>query len=60
MPRPHIEFLHAQQLPWLAAPFMGAMWRGSEVKILSRDAESGACSVIWRLPPGTQIGRAHV
>ena len=54
MPRPHIEFLHAQQLPWTAAPFAGAAWRGFEVKILSRDAGTGACSVLWRLPPGTQ------
>lgn len=54
MPRPHIEFLHAQQLPWIAAPFAGTAWRGSEFKMLSRDAQTGACSVIWRLPPGTR------
>jgi hypothetical protein len=55
MPRPHIEFLHAQQLPWTAAPFAGAAWPGSALKFLSRDSESGACSVLWRLPPATQL-----
>lgn len=54
MPRPHIEFLHAQQLPWIPAPFSGAVWAGTEVKILSRDAQSGACSILWRLPRNYQ------
>lgn len=52
MPRPHIEFLHAQQLPWLPAPYAGPAWRGTETKILSRDDLSGACSLLWRLPAG--------
>lgn len=50
MPRPHIEFLHAQQLPWVSAPFAGPLWPQTEVKILSRDSDSGACSILWRLP----------
>jgi hypothetical protein len=49
MPRPHIEFLHAQQLPWTGAPFAGAAWRGTQVKILSRDPVNGACTLLWRL-----------
>ncbi len=52
MPRPHLEFLHAQQLPWQRAPFAGAAWRDTEIKLLSRDPLSGACSTIWRLPAG--------
>lgn len=56
MPRPHVEFLHAQQLPWSAAPFPGAGWRGVETKILSRDPDDGACSVLLRLPAGFARG----
>jgi hypothetical protein len=52
MPRPHIEFLHAQQLTWQPAPFPGAGWRGIDCKVLSRDAARGACSVLLRLPAG--------
>lgn len=56
MPRPHVEFLHAQQLPWRPAPFPGAGWGGVEAKILSRDPHDGACSVLLRLPPGFARG----
>jgi hypothetical protein len=52
MPRPQVEFLHAQQLPWHPAPFPGAGWSGIEAKVLSRDPLSGACSTLLRLPPG--------
>ncbi len=54
MPRPHIEFLHAQQLAWQPAPFPGAGWRGIDCKVLSRDPASGACSVLLRLPAGLE------
>ncbi|MCU0758718.1 MAG: DUF4437 domain-containing protein [Steroidobacteraceae bacterium] len=57
MPRPHVEFLHAQQLPWVAAPFPGAGWRDVEAKVLSRDPGSGACSALLRLPAGFARGR---
>ncbi len=50
MPRPHIEFVHAQQLPWSAAPFVDAPWRELPCKLLSRDPASGACSLLLRLP----------
>jgi hypothetical protein len=56
MPRPHVEFLHAQQLPWQPAPFPGAGWRDVEAKLLSRDPQSGACSALLRLPPGFARG----
>jgi Domain of unknown function (DUF4437) len=52
MSRPHIEFLHAQQLPWGAAPFEQADWAGASAKVLSRDPDSGACSMLLRLPTG--------
>ena len=49
--RPHIEFIQAQVLPWrrigpgLARP-------DCEFKFLSRDATTGACSIVIRYPPG--------
>ncbi len=58
MPRPHVEFLHAQQLPWGPAPFPGDGWAGIEAKILSRDPGNGACSALLRLPAGLERG-AH-
>jgi hypothetical protein len=54
MPRPHIEFLHAQQLPWRPAIFSDSHWHGIDCKVLSRDAASGACSVLLRLPAGLE------
>ncbi len=54
MPRPHLEFIHAQQLRWRAAPFAGAAWSGVEAKVLSRDPLSGACSALLRYPAGWQ------
>ena len=56
MPRPHVEFLHAQQLPWRAAPFPGGGWQGVEAKLLSRDPATGACSALLKLPPGFRRG----
>lgn len=55
MPRPHVEFVHAQQLPWSDAPWAG--YGGSRVaaKLLSRDATNGACTALLRLPAGHRI-----
>ena len=52
MSRPHIEFLHAQQLAWGTAPFADWDRRGAAAKLLSRDPVSGACSMLLRLPAG--------
>lgn len=52
MPRPHVEFIHAQQLPWQPTPFAEAPWCELRAKILSRDPVSGACSLILDLPAG--------
>lgn len=58
--RPHIEFIQSQMLPWrrigpgLARPDV-------EYKLLSRDAETGACSVLMRYAPGwSREGPEHI
>jgi hypothetical protein len=52
MARPHIEFIHAQQLPWQTNGFAAHDWPSIDVKTLSRDADNGGCSVLLRLPAG--------
>lgn len=52
MARPHIEFVHAQQLPWQDAALEAAPWAGLPAKLLSRDPEAGDCSLLLRLPAG--------
>lgn len=51
MPRPHIEFVQVQALPWSSEP-LGAVRPGSEARTLSRDPDTGACSLLVRYPPG--------
>lgn len=58
MARPHIEFLQSQVLPWFTLPGTAAR-PGADCKILSRDAEAGAVSVILRYPAGFAIDRPH-
>lgn len=58
MARPHTEFLHAQVLPWFTLPAAAAR-PGAECKVLSRDPESHAVSVILRYPAGFAIDRPH-
>lgn len=58
MPRPHIEFVHAQQLPWESAPLADSPWRELRAKILSRDEASGACSLVLELHAGFRARRA--
>jgi hypothetical protein len=49
--RPHIEFIHAQMLPWRRiAP--GLARPDAEFKFLSRDERDGACSILIRYPAG--------
>lgn len=47
MARPHIEFIHAQVLAWETGPLADV-----EIKVLSRDTDSGAASLIQRYPAG--------
>ncbi|MBS0376652.1 MAG: cupin domain-containing protein [Proteobacteria bacterium] len=49
MSRPHIDFVQSQSLPWQPSPWPHL--RGCELKILSRDAEDGAWSLLVRFPP---------
>jgi hypothetical protein len=51
MARPHIEFIHAPDLPWQRDRLPGPL-AALETKVLSLDADTGACSVILRYPPG--------
>lgn len=58
--RPYIEFVQAQCLPWrrigpgLARPDV-------EYKMLSRDAATGACSILMRYPAGwSREGPEHI
>jgi len=60
MTRPHIEFIHAQDLDWQAAVLHGPL-ADVECKVLSMDEETGACSVILRYPEGwVQNGPLHL
>jgi hypothetical protein len=51
MARPRIEFIQAQNLPWQSQP-LADLRPDSEVRILSTDDESGACSLMVRYPAG--------
>jgi hypothetical protein len=50
MGRPHVEFIQAQALAWQPTPV--AHLAGTAAKLLSRDAASGACSLLLRIPAG--------
>lgn len=50
MGRPFIEFVQAQALPWCADAVPGRP--GVALRELSRDADTGACSVLLRYPRG--------
>ena len=51
MPRPHIEFVQSQYLPFVGGALGGAR-SALAAKVLSRDSESGATSSVLRVPPG--------
>lgn len=51
MGRPHVEFIQTQSLPWKTNCFRH-LASNVEVKILSRDADTGAASAILRIPAG--------
>ena len=51
MGRPHIEFIQAQTLAWRPSPWPGH-YAEAEVKVLSRDEDTGATSNLIRYPPG--------
>ena len=51
MARPQIEFVQCQALPWQDRP-LADLRPGTQVRILSEDNETGACSLLVRYPPG--------
>ena len=51
MARPWIEFVQSQLLAWQRGP-LDALRKGTEVKVLSVDAENGASSLLVRYPAG--------
>lgn len=58
MPRDHIEFVQSQKITWRKLPSDAAR-PGVECRVLSRDQESGAASVILRYPCDFKIEEEH-
>lgn len=53
MQRPFIEYMQTQRLPWLDAGSVGlGVLGGAQVRVLSEDRDSGACSLLVRFPAG--------
>ncbi len=52
MARPHIEFVHAPQLPWVDAGLRRHGWQALEVKTLSQDIVTGGLTALLHFPPG--------
>lgn len=59
MSRPHVEFVQSQALPW--SPWPGGGWHdGADVKVMSRDAVTGAVSALVRYPAGWAAKPGHI
>ena len=58
MARPHIEFIQSQLIPWSTGLYGGAR-PDVQVRVLSKDSDSGASSLILKYPPGWQRPRAE-
>ena len=58
MARDHLEFIQSQVLSWITLPETAAR-PGVACKVLSRDPDSGAVSVILKYPAGFEIGQPH-
>ncbi len=50
MPRPHCMFIQAQDVPWEKGSSEG--WHDLDIKVLSRDKDTGASTMITRYPAG--------
>lgn len=59
MPRPWIEFIQSQKLPWQGAPLAG-LRPGVEAKVLSEDSETGALSLLTRYPRGFRLAPSRL
>jgi hypothetical protein len=55
MPRPHVEFVQSQTLPWQSSPWPHLP--GCQVKLLSLDPDTGAASALLRVPAGWSEAR---
>ncbi len=58
MAREHLEFIQSQVLLWITLPDTAAR-PGVACKVLSKDPESGAVSVVLKYPAGFEIARPH-
>lgn len=55
MARQHVEYIQSQALPWQPSPWPHLP--GCQVKLLSRDADTGAASALIRIPPAWSEAR---
>jgi len=54
MTRPHVEFIQSQALSWTPSTWTG-WYEGTQLKILSEDANTGAISALIKYPAGWSI-----
>lgn len=59
MARPWVEFVQSQHIPWQAHDLWG-LRPGVEVRMLSRDPDDGAASMLVRYPAGYSIPAADL
>jgi hypothetical protein len=59
MARPHCMFVQAQDVPWQKGFANGAARHDLDVKVLSLDDVTGACTTIVRYPPGWVRSTPH-
>lgn len=57
MPRDHVEFVQSQHLPWESVEALPRP--GTEIKVLSRDASTGAMSCLLRYPSGWSMSASQ-
>jgi hypothetical protein len=50
--RPHVEFIHAPQLPWVESGLQGWAWRPLACKTLSADTDNGGMTALLQFAPG--------
>jgi len=58
MPRPHLEFIQCQTIPWKLLGKESSR-PGAEIKLLSSDRATSACTVIIRYPEGWSMADSH-
>jgi len=58
MPRPHLEFIQCQTIPWAILGKNNSR-SGTEIKVLSSDQDTGASTAIIRYPEGWLLSAPH-